>query len=72
MYLGERCETESAELKTVKAIISTASIIAILTLISFYALIILMDVIKYLIKNKKFRKRKIAYTIKKVPKYINK
>ena len=72
MYLGERCETESDELKTVKAIISTASIIAILTLISFYALIILMDVIKYLIKNKKFRKRKIAYTIKKVPKYINK
>jgi hypothetical protein len=71
MYLGERCETESDELKTVKAIISTASIIAILSVVIFYCLIILMDIIKYLIENKKFRKRKVGYTIQKVPKYIN-
>ena len=71
MYSGDRCETESAALKTVKAIISTTSIIAILTLIFFYCLIIVMDIIKYFFQRKKFRNKKIGYTIQKVPKYFN-
>jgi hypothetical protein len=54
LYSGADCEIESEALKTIKAIITTASIIAITTLISFYALILLMDITKYFccVKNK--------------------
>ena len=44
MYLGEKCDTQSAELKTVKTIISFTSIIAIITVILFYSCILIMDV----------------------------
>ena len=59
------CETQSKELKTVKEIISTASILlAIIIIISFYSCIVLIDIIKYCFKkdnksNRVFRKQKI-------------
>ena len=43
MYLGDRCGTKSNELRTIQAFISTASIIAIITVVLFYVCIILMD-----------------------------
>ena len=54
LYSGADCEIESDVLKAIKAIISTASILAIIILISFYVLIVIMDITKYFccIKNK--------------------
>jgi hypothetical protein len=51
MYSGDKCEAESNELKTVKAIISYTTIIAIITIILFYSSIILMDLSKFCCKN---------------------
>ena len=56
MYLGEKCDTQSTELKTVKAIISFTSIIAIITIVLFYACVILLDISKYFTRNRKHRK----------------
>jgi hypothetical protein len=50
MYLGEKCDTQSAEMKTVKAIISFTSIIAIITVVLFYALFIIIDLTKFYLK----------------------
>ena len=58
MYLGEKCDTQSAELKTVKAIISFTSIIAIITVISFYACFIVMDLMNFFSKKTKIYKKK--------------
>lgn len=58
MYLGEKCETESNELKIVKAIITTASIIAIIAVIVFYCIIMLMDISDYFMKSKRRVKKK--------------
>ena len=59
MYLGEKCDTQSAELKTVKAIISLTSIIAIVTIVLFYACVISLDMSKYFTRNRKKIRRKM-------------
>ena len=63
LYEGEYCQYESASLKNIKMVITTASIIAILTLISLYLFMVIMDLTKYLIfkKKKKNQKIRIAY-----------
>jgi hypothetical protein len=50
MYSGDKCETESNELKAVKKLISLASILAIVIIISFYSCFLLMDITKFLCK----------------------
>ena len=51
MYSGDKCESESNELKTVKTIISLASILAIIILVLFYSCFVLMDITKFGCKN---------------------
>ena len=68
MLLGEKCDTQSAELKTVKTIISFTSIIAIITVILFYVCFIIMDLTKFFAKKDKITKK--HYEIKHL-KYIN-
>ena len=46
-YSGVQCEIESQNIKSIKSAITSASIIAILILISFYLLIILLDLSNY-------------------------
>ena len=58
MYLGEKCDTQSAELKTVKTIISFTSIIAIGTVVMFYFCILLLDFSKYCLRRRKATKQK--------------
>ena len=66
MYSGDKCESESNELKAIKTISSISTIIAIISIISFYVFISFMDLLKYLCryknivphKNKKRQKKK--------------
>jgi hypothetical protein len=51
-YSGDNCQNMDQSLVTIKNIISTASIIAITLIISFYFLIILSDLSKYVFCNK--------------------
>ena len=46
-YSGEKCEIESSEMKTIKAFLSTSSIIAICILIGLYILFFLCDIARY-------------------------
>ena len=55
MFDGDKCEITSNELKIIKSIISLASITAIVTVVVFYLTIILMDITKYLLRNKRNR-----------------
>ena len=50
MYSGDKCETQSSELKNVKTIISYTTILAIITIVLFYSSFILMDATKYSFK----------------------
>ena len=70
MYEGDKCETQSSELKTIKTIISMASIIAFITLASFYLCILLMDLSKYCMKSRS-RGRIVPKTVKKKIGYAN-
>ena len=63
MNSGNRCEIESAQKRAYKVIISTSSIIAISTVVAFYCLVLLNDVISCL-TNK-------ATKIKKKPKIVH-
>ena len=47
MYLGDKCESESKELKTVKEIISFTTILAIVIIVLFYSSFVLMDMSKF-------------------------
>ena len=58
MYLGDLCQNESDELAKVKAIISIASIIAIITIVLFYNCFLLMDFLKYICKNRQGKNSK--------------
>ena len=53
LYEGDDCEIESTTLKTVKKVISTASIIAFLLLCIFYSIFILSDISNIFIRKKK-------------------
>jgi hypothetical protein len=57
MYEGEKCNIQSNELKTIKYVITTSSIVAIFVIIVFYFLILLMDLFNYLTKRPKRRRR---------------
>jgi hypothetical protein len=46
MYQGDYCEIQSSELKAIQTIISITSVIAILTVVSFYSCIVFMDFIQ--------------------------
>ena len=50
MYKGEKCEFETQEKKAIKNVVSSASIIAIVIIISFYALIIISDLMNIICK----------------------
>jgi hypothetical protein len=43
MITGLKCETKSEEMKTIETVVSVASIIAIIVIVSFYAIIMAMD-----------------------------
>ena len=47
MYEGEKCSTQSNQLKTIQSLISMTSIIAIIVIVCFYLMIIVMDLIKF-------------------------
>ena len=57
MYLGEKCDTQSTELKTIKTVISFTSIIAIIIVILFYACFIIMDLTKFCSRKQKRKNR---------------
>lgn len=65
-YLGDKCDTLSESLKTTKRVVTTASVIAILTLIALYSSFVLCDIHKFFFMNRdkgskinKIRKNKI-------------
>jgi hypothetical protein len=68
MYSGDKCETESSELKVVKKVISISSILAFVMIIFTYSCIGLMDIAKFCCKKKakrQLRPKAIKFT------YIN-
>lgn len=69
MFQGDKCNAQSEELKTVKAIISIASIIAIGAIIFFYLCIFGMDCTKYACRKSNRIKPKRAILKKFV--YVN-
>lgn len=66
MYIGEKCDQQSSELKAAKAIVWFTSIIAIITIILFYSIILMMDITKYCFKR---NENKIKQTVQ-VKKYV--
>ena len=69
MYSGDRCEIQSVEMQTLKVIITTASIIAFISLILLFCLMFSLDITKCLTKsrkgnNTKSRKRNIKNVLK--------
>ena len=72
MYSGDKCETESNELKTIKEIISISNILAIIIIISFFILIALMDSTKYLCNKKSFIPRRKTKPVIEKCIYVNK
>jgi hypothetical protein len=71
MYNGEKCEFESSELKTVKTVISMASVLAILMIILSYGFFVLMDISKFYwkidtkIRSNKKKKQLVAKKFKR-------
>lgn len=72
MYSGNHCEIESQQKKTLQQVSATTSIIAIVTLVIFYGLVVLSDILdfccihkdKFKPTNKKIRninKKKLVY-----------
>ena len=47
MYEGDKCSTQSNQLKTIQSLISMTSIIAIIVIVCFYLMIIVMDLITF-------------------------
>ena len=69
LYSGTHCEIESSQRKTIQAISSTTTVIAIITLAVLYALFILSDLLDWLCLSKnKFKPTRIR--VKKSKKHI--
>jgi hypothetical protein len=70
-YSGDKCQAVDQSLVTIKNIISTTSIIAIILIISFYLLVILSDLSKYVfcVKDDGFKYEKYHHVYKF--RYIN-
>jgi hypothetical protein len=58
MYSGNRCEIESAQKRAYQVIISTSSIIAVSTVVAFYCLMLLNDVVSCLTNKASKTKKK--------------
>ena len=70
-YSGDRCQIQDQTLTTIKAAISTTSILAIILIISFYLLLFFSDILNLFIgKRKNKRKYSIKVNIYK-PYYVN-
>ncbi len=63
LLAGDNCQTQSQTLVEIKTVISTASTIAIIIIVSFYMLIIMSDLSKYVFCRKKKIKHKKQETI---------
>ena len=61
MYSGDKCEFESSDLKTVKAMISFTTFLAIIIIVLFYCVFVLMDITKYFCKRLHKGKRIQSY-----------
>ena len=70
LYQGDKCEIQSSELKAIKTIVTFTSIIAIITVVSFYCCIVLLDISKYFMKNKEHENRHQVHSITKYV-YVN-
>lgn len=69
-YSGKNCETESDQMKTIKKVITTATIIAIIIIVLLFSIFIIFDVISIFIN----RKNKVSPKKKEVifkPVYIS-
>ena len=69
-YSGEKCELQDQTLATIKYVANLALILAIIIIFSFYILILVSDLLKYVIFRSKYRRRKIFKKFKKL-KYFN-
>jgi hypothetical protein len=56
MYSGERCESQSNELRIIKTVKPITSIIAVVVLVLFYVVFVLMDLTRLLWNKSKIRK----------------
>jgi hypothetical protein len=70
-YLGDKCENVSNELMVIKTVIWYSMILAIVTIVSFYCVIALMDLSKFLCDRKSFLTEKRKKPIYKKYTYIN-
>lgn len=61
LYLGDDCAIESDQMKAVKAVIKSASIIACIFIVSFYAVFVIMDILHYLLEHHERRVKKIKF-----------
>jgi hypothetical protein len=64
-FSGDHCEITSKELQAVKALVSSASIIAIISIVVVYVYVITMDVLKYLCNRNKTKKSELNKKRKK-------
>lgn len=62
--MGDKCETMSSKQKTIQNVVSTASIIAIVTIILTYLIIVLNDLVSYFC-NKSTKVKKGSQKLKK-------
>ena len=69
MYSGDNCEIESQEKETVQKVTKTTSIIAIVTLVVFYGLALLSDILDYCCSNRrhKFKRVKVRRNLIYIP-----
>ena len=70
MFLGEKCEFESSELKTKKIIISFTTKLAIIVLALFFSLFIMMDLSKYYFKCFSKKRRLNPFERQKLKKFF--
>ena len=71
LYEGDKCETATSTLQTIKTVVSVSSLIAIGVVIGFYMSIILMDLSKLFSCNKRIKKKKKLTKIHKRLIYLN-
>lgn len=61
MYSGDHCEIESQQKKTIQQVSTTTSIIAIITLVVFYGLVLLSDILDFCcIHKEKFKPTRLS------------
>jgi lipopolysaccharide/colanic/teichoic acid biosynthesis glycosyltransferase len=67
-YSGDKCEIESDEKKTIEKVVSTATIIAIITIISLFLLVLAVDILNCVLfkrkKNSSNKKKIVIYRLK--------